>query len=67
MVNAIQFNSTRFNSHNDNNFLELTNNTIILCPNTNIMISLSNEILNTINGKAEYNDSIMTIGVILLI
>ena len=59
MVNAIKFNSTRFNSFNsyeDNNLLELTNNTIILCPNTNIMISLSNEILDTINGKAEYND-----------
>ena len=56
MVNAIKFNSTRFNSHDDNNLLELTNNTIILCPNINIMISLSNEILNIINGKAEYND-----------
>ena len=56
MVNAIKFNSTRFNSHDDNNLLELTDNTIILCPNTDIMISLSDEILNTINGKAEYND-----------
>ena len=56
MVNAIQFNSTRFNSYEDNNLLELTNNTIILCPNIDIMISLSNEILDTINGKAEYND-----------
>lgn len=56
MVNAIQFNLTRFNLHNDNNLLELTNNTIILYPNTDIMISLSDEIFNTINGKAEYND-----------
>ena len=53
MVNAIKFNSTRFNSHDDNNLLELTDNTIILCPNTDIMISLSDEILNIINGKAE--------------
>jgi len=56
MVNAIQFNSTRFNTKDDNNLLELTDNTIILCANINIMISLADEILNTINGKAEYND-----------
>ena len=56
MVNAIQFNATRFNTKDDNNLLELTDNTIILCANINIMISLADEILNTINGKAEYND-----------
>lgn len=56
MVNTIQFNATRFNTKDDNNLLELTDNTIILCANINIMISLADEILNTINGKAEYND-----------
>ena len=56
MVNAIQFNVTRFNTKDDNNLLELTDNTIILCATINIMISLAYEILNTINGKVEYND-----------
>jgi hypothetical protein len=56
MVEGIVFTDKRFDTNNENNQLDLTENTIILCNNYNLMDSLADEIINTINGKAEYND-----------
>ena len=56
MVEQIVFNDKRFDTNNENNQLDLTDNTIILCNNYNLMDSLADEIVNTINGRAEYND-----------
>ena len=56
MVEAIKFKADRFRKDNDYNLLELTENTIILCNNHQLMCTLSDEIFNTINGNAEYND-----------
>ena len=57
MLRAIEFKDKRFMTKNDNNlFSPITENTIILCHNYKLMDSLSKEILNTVNGKAEYND-----------
>lgn len=57
MLRAILFNDKRFETRDDNNLLSpLTNNTIIICADWKSMDSLATEILNTINGKAEYND-----------
>ena len=47
----------RFKKEEDYNLLgELTDNTIILCSDWKVMQSLADEILNTVNGKAEYNN-----------
>ena len=57
MLRAIEFKDKRFRTKEDNNLLSpLTENTIILCHNYKLMDSLAKEILNTVNGKVEYND-----------
>ena len=39
-----------------NQFFDLTNNTIVLCSNWELMQSFADEIIKTVNGEAEYND-----------
>lgn len=56
MVYGILFNDKRFETKDNNNQLDLAENTIILCNNLSSMTSLAEEIINTINGKAEHND-----------
>lgn len=57
MVTGIEFTDKRFETKENNNVIEFyTNNCIILCCDLNIMNSLAEEIFNTINGKAEYNN-----------
>ena len=57
MVHGILFTDKRFETRDDDNLLDpLTDNTIILCSNYKIMAALAGEIINTINGKAEYNE-----------
>lgn len=56
MVKGILFTDKRFDTNNENNQLDFTENTIILCNNYDLMDSLAEEIINTINGKAEHNE-----------
>ena len=57
MVRGILFKDKRFDTYEDNNLMyQITENTIILCNNYKLMASLAEEIINTINGQAEYND-----------
>ena len=57
MVRGIEFKHERFETKDENNLLEpITENIIILCNNLKLMDSFADEIINTINGKAEYND-----------
>jgi hypothetical protein len=57
MVEGILFKDKRFETKDDNNFLDpITENIIIICNNLKLMDSFAEEIVNTINGKAEYND-----------
>lgn len=57
MLESILFKAQRFDSDNKNNSMcELTANTIILCSDYRIMNSLGDEIVNTVNGEADYND-----------
>lgn len=57
MVRAILFKDNRFKAKDDYNLLSpISDNTIILCPDYMTMDSFTKEIINTINGKAEYND-----------
>jgi hypothetical protein len=57
MVRGILFKDKRFDANDDNNLMScMTENTIILCANYKLMRSLAEEIFNTINGNAEYND-----------
>lgn len=57
MLRAIEFKDKRFMTKDDNNlFSPITDNTIILCHNYRLMDSLAKEIINTVNGKAEYNN-----------
>ena len=57
MLRAIEFKDKRFRTKEDYNFLSpFTENTIILCHNYKLMDSLAKEILNTVNGEAEYNN-----------
>lgn len=57
MVEAIEFKHERFEIKNYYNLLApITDNIIILCNNAKLMYNLAEEIINTINGKAEYND-----------
>lgn len=57
MLRGILFKNKRFETRDDNNLMSpITENTIILCANYRLMCSLAEEIFNTINGKAEYND-----------
>ena len=55
MLEDILFKAERF-TENNNCMAELTDNTIILCSNYKVMDSLADEIVNTVNGEAEYND-----------
>ena len=55
MLEDILFKAKRF-AENNNCMAELTDNTIILCSNYKVMDSLADEIVNTVNGEAEYND-----------
>lgn len=57
MVRGILFKDKRFDAKDDNNLMcPITDNTVILCANCRLMHSLAEEIFNTINGNAEYND-----------
>lgn len=57
MVNAIEFKDKRFETKDYYNVLEpITENCIIICNNYKIMYTLAEEIIDTINGQAEYND-----------
>lgn len=57
MLRAIEFKDERFMRKDENNlFSPITENAIILCHNYRLMDSLAEEIINTVNGKAEYND-----------
>ena len=57
MVRWIEFKDKRFEEKYNYNMLEhITNNIIIICNNVKLMNSFAEEIINTINGKAEYND-----------
>ena len=57
MVRGILFKDERFDTTDDNNMLnQITKNIIILCNNRRLMHTFAEEIINTINGSAEYND-----------
>lgn len=57
VVEWIMFNNEKFNKEDENNLFDpITNNTIVLCSDYKAMDMLANEIINTINGAAEYND-----------
>ena len=57
MVDEILFNDKRFEKKEDYNWLEpITENCIIICNNLKLMDAFAEEIINTINGNAEYND-----------
>lgn len=57
MVQGILFKDERFETKDDNNLLDpITENIIIICNNLKLMDSFAEEIINTINGEAEYND-----------
>jgi hypothetical protein len=57
MLQYIEFKNERFKTKDNYNLLcDLTNNTIILCSNYKLMTTLCDEIINTVNGQAEYND-----------
>lgn len=57
MLRTIEFTAKRFMTKEDNNlFSPITKNAIILCHNYALMDSLAKEIINTVNGNAEYNN-----------
>lgn len=57
MLYGIEFKAKRFMRKEHNNiFSPISENAIILCNNYKLMDSLAKEIVNTVNGKAEYND-----------
>lgn len=57
MLYGIEFKDKRFDTNDENNqFIDLTNNTIVLCSNYKLMATLAIEIVKTVNGEAEYND-----------
>ena len=56
MLESIEFKVDRFKKEEDYNVIEFTENTIILCNNCQLMNTLAEEIFNTVNGEAEYND-----------
>ena len=57
MLDGIEFKHKRFRTKDDYNvFGKLTENTIVICNNLNLMTSLAEEVINTVNGKAEYNE-----------
>lgn len=57
MLTGIEFNHERFKKENEYNLLTpITKNCIIICNSYKIMNGLAEEIINTVNGKAEYNN-----------
>lgn len=56
MLEAIEFKADRFKKGDNYNLIEFTKNTVILCSDYKLMDTLTKEIINTVNGKAEYND-----------
>ena len=59
MLQYIEFKNKKFETKDYYNVLggdKLSNNTIILCANYKLMDTLCDEIINTVNGRAEYND-----------
>jgi hypothetical protein len=57
MVKGIAFLSERFNAEDDNNIMcPIGHDIIVLCSDPNTREYLAEEILRTINGKAEYNE-----------
>ena len=57
MLRGIEFTDTRFKTEDAYNMFDgLTNNTIIICHDYKLMDTLTKEICNTVNGKAEYNN-----------
>ena len=57
MLIGIEFQAKRFLKKDHNNvFSRITENTIVLCHNYALMDSLAKEIIDTVNGKAEYNE-----------
>lgn len=56
MLEIAEFKAERFKKEEDYNVINFTENTIILCKNCKLMHGLTEEILNTVNQKAEYND-----------
>lgn len=57
MLRGIRFNDKRFDKTDGNNiFGELTDNTIVICRNYDMMEALAKEIIRTVNGRAEHND-----------
>lgn len=56
MVKGIQFNDEQFDATDYHNiFGELTENTVVFCRNFDMMKAFAQKIVDTINGKAEYN------------
>ncbi len=57
MLKGIIFNDERFDTKDGYNILnDLTDNTIILCRNFDMMNALAREIVRTVDGRAEHND-----------
>ena len=56
MLEGIEFKVDKFKKEEDYNVIEFTENTIILCNNYKLMDTLATEIVNTVNGEAEYNN-----------
>lgn len=56
MLEAIEFKADRFKKEDNYNLIEFTENTVILCSDYKLMDTLTEEIINTVNGKVEYND-----------
>lgn len=57
MLVGIEFIGDKFKTKDDNNILsELTENTIIICNNNRAMFAVANEILDTVNQRAEHNN-----------
>jgi hypothetical protein len=57
MLEGIRFNDPRFDSNDGNNILSpLTENTIILCCNCDVMYHLSEDIFNTVNNRVQQHD-----------
>lgn len=57
MLNAIRINDERFDME-QNTLAELTDNTIILCRNFDMMSTLAGDIVRAINKKGDYYDYI---------
>ena len=56
MLEIVELKAERFKKEEDYNVINFTENTIILCKNCKLMHGRTEEILNTVNQKAEYND-----------